>query len=500
MKKSHLITLVLVILSMLTSCSSGKLQIKDSIMAPENQLPPISGKWIIEESIESPYYRGVSDVKESLIGGEVLFHNSAVVVDRDYVLEPSFKYKNVNISDYLLYKYKISSDYLNLTEEEGEVISVSSNNQFFFEFIKYSEEEMIFFDEDRFYFLKKTVDEISKEEIDRYISVEHSLMRISNIEEVDALRSGVLLGIKSYDYDDMNQVDNWTYKTIWIRTNNRNLSSIYEMDDLLVPRKKGFWMVNVERNINDNNINDEIKAVEKRKFPEEYFDDIKLFSFEYGLEMDLASIEPSRIKNILYVGNDYISVEENELFNDKKALKTYPIDYLDNGKAIKISDILGDEGLKTFVEGAQAIMKSDTTMFLDEESFGLFRRNGYWIMKGRINYQIDGEEMYKDFNIKSIPPKELVNYDELIIPWNKIKSKIPEAIDAFTSPNEDIIIVVTRNNLQIYAIENSEISSKELGRVRLNSSDSIIMAEWSLGRYTGLWEDEVIRSQGTKIK
>lgn len=145
MKKSHLITLVLVILSMLTSCSSGKLQIKDSIMAPENQLPPISGKWIIEESIESPYYRGVSDVKESLIGGEVLFHNSAVVVDRDYVLEPSFKYKNVNISDYLLYKYKISSDYLNLTEEEGEVISVSSNNQFFFEFIKYSEEEMIFF-------------------------------------------------------------------------------------------------------------------------------------------------------------------------------------------------------------------------------------------------------------------------------------------------------------------------------------------------------------------
>lgn len=347
--------------------------------------------------------------------------------------------------------------------------------------------------------MKKTVDEISKEEIDRYISVEHSLMRISNIEEVDALRSGVLLGIKSYDYDDINQVDNWTYKTIWIRTNNRNLSSIYEMDDLLVPRKKGFWMVNVERNINDNNINDEIKAVEKRKYLEEYFDDIKLFSFEYGLEMDLASIEPSRIKNILYVGNDYISVEENELFNDKKALKTYPIDYLDNGKAIKISDILGDEGLKTFVEGAQAIMKSDTTMFLDEESFGLFRRNGYWIMKGRINYQIDGEEMYKDFNIKSIPPKELVNYDELIIPWNKIKSKIPEAIDAFTSPNEDIIIVVTRNNLQIYAIENSEISSKELGRVRLNSSDSIIMAEWSLGRYTGLWEDEVIRSQGTKL-
>lgn len=500
MKKSYLIIFLIALLGLLPSCSSGRLQIKDSIMAPENQLPSIEGKWIIENTVDSPYSRGVSDVKESLIGREVLFHKEAVVVDRDYVLEPTFKYKNVNIFDYLLYKYKTNPEYLDLTEEEGEVITVTSNNQFFYEFIKYSEDEMIFFDEDKFYFLRKSVDEISKEEIERYISIENNLMRISNIEEVDILRSGVLLGIKTYDYDDINQVDNWIYKTIWIRTNNRNLSSIYELDSLLVPRKKGFWMVEVERNSNNTNIVDEIKAVEKRKYPEEFFDNAGLFALEFGPEVDLASIEPSIIKNILYVGNDYISVEEMNLFNNRRALKTYPIDYIDNGKAIKISDILGDEGLRTFVEGAQGVMKSDTTMFLDEESFGLTRRNGYWIMKGRINYSTEGEELYKDFNIKTIPPKELVNYDELIIPWNKIKSKIPEAIDAFTSPNEDIIIVVTRNSLQIYSIEDNEISSKELGRVKLDSSDSIIMAEWSLGRYTTLWEEEVLRNQGVKIK
>lgn len=260
---------------MLTSCSNGKLQIKDSIIAPENQLPPISGKWTIEESIDSPYIKGVTDTKESLIGREVLFHNSGVVVDRDFVLEPTFKYKNVNLTDYLLYKYKVNPDYLNLSEKEVEVIAVSSNNQFFYEFIKYSEDEMFFFDEDKFYFLRKTVDEISKEEIERYISVEQNLMRISNIEEVDTLRSGILLGIKSYDYDEINQEDNWIYKTIWIRTNNRNLSSIYELDNLLVPRKRGFWMINVDRNTNNNSIIDEIKAVEKRKYPEEYVEDAK---------------------------------------------------------------------------------------------------------------------------------------------------------------------------------------------------------------------------------
>lgn len=500
MKKLYLTCLFLVLLFILTSCSSAKLQIKESITAPENQQPPISGKWTIEESIDSPYIRGVTDIKESLIGRDVLFHESAIVVDRDYVLEPSFKYKNVNISDYLLYKFKISPEYLDLNEQEVEVISVSSNNQFFYEFVKYSEDEMFFFHEDRFYFLKKAVDEISKEEVDRYISVEQNLMRISNIEEVDTLRSGVLLGIKSHDYDELNQEDTWTYKTIWIRTNNRNLSSVYEMDNLLVPRKKGFWMVNVERNSNNNRIVDEIKAIEKRKYPEEYIEDARLFSFGFDESIGLAAIEPSIIKNILYVGNDYISVEEIDLSNNRKSLKTYPIDYLDNGKAVKISDILGTEGLRNFLEGAQSIMKSDSGLYLDEESFGLFRRNGYWIMKGRINYNTDGEEVYRDFNIKTIPPKELVNYDELLISWNKIKSKIPEAIDAFTSPNEDVLIVVTRSNLQIYAIENKEISSKELGRIKLNSSDSIIMAEWSIGRYTNLWEEEVIRSEGIKIK
>ncbi|HEY8362067.1 MAG TPA: hypothetical protein VIK77_04210 [Tissierellaceae bacterium] len=498
MKKIYII-IFLILPLVLTSCSDGKFQIRANIVAPENQVPPISGKWAVEKSVDVPYRRGVSDDGDSLIGSEVLFHDSAVVVDKDYVLEPSFKYKNVKISDYLLYKYKISPEYLNLEDKEVEVISISSNNQFFYEFVKYSEDEMFFFNEDKFYFLKKTVDKISKEEIDRYITVEQNIMRISNIEEIDTLRSGVLLGIKSYVYDEINGEDNWTYKTIWIRTNNRTLSSIYEMDNLLVPRRKGFWMINVERSSNGSII-DKINAVEKRKYPEEYMEDVKLFSLNFNSEINFGSVEPSIIKNILYVGNDYISVEEINLNNNIRKLKTYPIDYLDNGKAVKISDILGNEGIKTFEDGARSIMKSDPNMFLDEENFGLFRRNGYWIMKGRINYTSNEDQLYKDFNIKVIPPKDLVNYDELLISWNKIKSKIPEAIDAFTSPNEDILIVVTRNSLQIYAIENKEILPKELGRIKLNNSDSIIMAEWSLGRYTTLWEEEVIQSGGTKIK
>ena len=156
--------------------------------------------------------------------------------------------------------------------------------------------------------------------------------------------------------------------------------------------------------------------------------------------------------------------------------------------------------MKVFRDGALNVLKSDPDILLNEESFGLVRRNGYWIMKGRINYELEEKELYKDYNIKTIPPKELVNYDELFIPWSKIKAKVPNAIDAFTSPNKDIIIIETRNNLLIYSIHENEISNNELGKIKKDSSETIIMAEWSSGRYTNLWEEEVLKNSPEMIK
>ncbi|MBU5426374.1 hypothetical protein KQI41_08090 [Tissierella pigra] len=492
MKKLYLIIISIILISLLSSCSISKFETKDKIKAPENKLPPLLGKWAIEKIIDE-------NEEVSTMDKEALFHESAVVIGENYALNPVYKLKNVNLSDYLLYKYKMSPEDLGLKEGEVQIITVFSNNQFFNEFIKYNDDEIVSFIQDKFYFFKKSVDKISKEEIHRYINVENSIMRTSNIEEVDTLRSGILLGIKSHFYDEESQKDNWSYKTLWIRTNNRNTASIYELKDLLLPRKKGFWLVNVNRENNNGAINDKINAVQKGKFKEEINDE-SFYSFRTAkISNDTNVIKPSILKNILYVGNDYISTETIEILSNKKTIQVYPIDSLNDEKAIKISDVIGEDGLKTFIEGAQGIIKANSNIGLNEESFGLSRRNGYWIMKGRINYISGDEELYKDYNIKTIPPKELVNYDNLIIPWNIIKSKVPEAIDAFTSPNEDIILIVTRNNILIYGIHDHDISQKEIGKIKLNSSDSVVMAEWAIGRYTMIWEDEVIKNGAENI-
>jgi hypothetical protein len=491
MKKLCLIIIAIILIFSLSSCSISKFDTKDKIKAPENKLPPLLGKWVVEKSIGGEYEDNTEE-ELSTLNKEALFHKSAAVIGEDFVLNPVYKLKNVSLSDYLLYKYKMSPEDLGLTEGKVQIITIFSDNQFFNEIIKYNDEEIVSFTHDRFYFFKKSVDQVSSEEIHRYINIEKSIMRNSNIEEVDTLRSGILLGIKTHFYDEESGKDNWSYKTLWIRTNNRNMASIYELKDLLLPRKKGFWLVDVNRE-NNGAINDEINAVQKGKFKEELND---LSASLYQMSKNSSY---SRLKNILYVGNDYISTETIDILDNRKTIQVYPIDYLKDEKAIKISDIIGDERLEAFIEGAQGIIKTSSNMELDEKSFGLSRRNGHWIMKGRINYISENEELYKDYNIKTIPPKELVNYDELAIPWNVIKSKVPEAIDAFSSPNEDIILIVTRNNVLIYEIHDHEISPKEIGKVKLNSSDSIVMAEWAAGRYTMIWEEEVIKNGAENI-
>jgi hypothetical protein len=499
MKKIIIVISVMVSILLLSSCSINKLEINDRIVAPENNIPPLQGKWIIERFVDSPYKDRKAGNTQDLTGKEALFHKEAIIVHDQHILEPSYKTRSVNISDYLLYKFKTEADYLGINEKDADIITVLGNDQYFYEFIKYNDDNMIIFLEDRFYFLRKIIDEISKEEIDRYISVEKNNLKTSSFSQIESLNSGVLLGIKKYNYNELDQVEEWNYETIWIKSNDKSITSSYKVENLLVPRKKGFWLIDMVRSNINGSLIDNIKATPKTKFEEE----IKLARGFYegndGIK-DKEKNEPPMLKNILYVGNDYISTEIIDKSTNRKTLQVYPIDYLEGGLPIMISDIVDSSDVKVFRDGALNILKSDPDLLLNEKSFGLMRRNGYWIMKGRINYQLEERELYKDYNIKTIPPKELVNYDELSIPWSKIKAKVPNATDAFTSPNKDIIIIETRNNLSIYSIHENEISNNELGKIKKDSSETIIMAEWSSGRYTNLWEEEVLKNSPETIK
>lgn len=492
MKKTLLILIVLNML-ILSACNISDTNIKEKISAPENNKPPILGKWEIKACLNE------SEEDDLYVGKEGLFHKEAVIIGDDYATEPSFKLKNVNTYDYLLYKYKTSPKNLDIHQDEIQIISILKDNQYFYELIKIDHNKLIVYIEDKFYLMERIIDEVSIDEINRYINIEKSKVRTFETMEEEKLQTGLLLGIKIPTYDEINDISHWEYKTIWINSKDRNITGLYELENLLVPRKNGFWMIDMEREIYQGAIKDKINAVPK--FAQDNSskeDDISIMSHpEEVPRLNTSSL----LKNILFVGNDYISIEKIDMkLNQKRTLEVYGLDNINDEKPIKLSDIIGPEGKQIFEEGAENILSLESAI-LNENNIALDRKNGYWVFKGRVNYKQNEEELYKDFNIKAIPPAEMVSFDEMAIPWNMLKSQIPQATDVYSSPNEEFIVVVTHSNLLIYPISNGEITSIEpLKRIPLPNNASIVMSEWSVGRYPDIWENEVIKNGGKTME
>lgn len=496
MRKLAILLFAILNILTLSGCNLSESNIGDKINTPDNNNIPIIGKWELNECIYGEEDKNQEDL---YLDEKGFFHKDAVVIGQDYVIKPNFKFKKVNTDDYLLYKYKIESEDLNLKNKEIEIISVSNDNQHFYEFIKINKNNLIVHINEKFYSMKKIDDHIDEDEIAKHIDDDKSMFRTFDDKKIDKSQTGILLGIKYPTYDEKNDTPQWNYKTIWINSKDRDIVSIYELDSLLLPRKNGFWSIDVERETDGESIIDNINL------------DSKLVSEDNSKkgnikneEKDIDKLENKKLqsilKNILFVGNDYISVENINLdLGAKRTLKIYTLDNLKDERPIKLSDIIGEEGEDIFNDGAENLLSLDSATF-NESNMGLSRKKGYWIFKGRVNYKKNNEELYKDFDIKAIPPKEMVSYDELSIPWNRIKMRIPQATDAFSSPNEDIIIVETRSALSIYPTSDGKISERSaIKRIDMPSQSSIIMSEWATGSYADIWEEEFIKNGGKSI-
>lgn len=494
MRKKLILMFFFIMMLLTTSCSMKSIELHDSIESPRNNNIPICGRWVFTDYKLNAISNMDEEKAQSYIGLEAIFHEEFVTIGDENCIQPSFRLKKVDVEGYLKYHYKIVPEILNLESGEIEVISVSGLEQFFYEFLKVSDDTILVNINGVFFTLKKTSDDVEFIQMDTLAHEGNVLMETAELTSEESIMTGVLLGLKSLDLENSQKgVEKWNYRTLFIRSVNREIVSIYEMENILLPRRTGFWKVKVDRQVVDGKINDNIIVYPLNKS----------IAVEEEDKLIIEAKLDSTIKNILYVGNDYISIENiHYRSRGERLLEFYPVDSIGKSKPLQILDVMGEMGREAFMEGFNREVLPDKEEYKnslidikpDEESFGLFRKNGHWIFNGRVNFIENGIYSYKNFNIKAIPPKEVVYYDELAIPWNKIKAKIPEALDAFTSPNEDILIVLTQNDIFIYTLEGDNISEKPMENIKLKPAEKVIMAEWAVGRYPKIWEDEFLKN------
>lgn len=490
-KKLSFLGLIFLALVILSSCSAENLEVTDSIAAPENIHPPLEGRWVIESYKIVDSSNMTEEAANTYLRRDVIIHQKLAAVGSNYSLEPSYKVKYVNSLDYLIYNYKINPKFLDIEKEEILVISASGGEQFFYEFIELGNERYAVNIDGVFFIIRKLSDEVSDEIIAEYYfqDKEQTSVGIVGGDVNSVENTGVLIGLKTPKEDG--QYPSWDYRTIFLRFKNRKLLGAYESDNLFLPRKNGFWNIEVVREDLGQTVYDVIANERIQKKP--------------SMSRTKKDGPNDGLKNILYINSNYISLETiTDLDGPVKSLEFYPLDNVNIGNPMKISDILGDKGRTSFLEGINndkalrdAKEKLNIGDFdIDEHNFGLFRRNGYWTLKGRVNI-VDanrGISENRDFYIKALMPDDIVSYDDMSIPWAAIKKKIPEADDAFISPNDDIIIIKNFSNLLVYSVEDGDIADIPLVKIALNPNDSVVMKEWAIGKYPTAWEEEFLKN------
>ena len=199
-------------------------------------------------------------------------------------------------------------------------------------------------------------------------------------------------------------------------------------------------------------------------------------------------------RRIRYIGNDYLSIEETVKqipisgggAREESRLYTVAVDGLPGLRAVTISDLAGDGAVRAMEQGKINLLQQlglEQTGPVDEENFSLARKMGYWIFNGRLSYPKDGVFVTADYNVDVIAPSHVVFYNKLNIPWPRVKNYIPGAVDIFTSPDRDLALVVTNNEILVYGMFQDNLSGQPLERIPLKEGEEVIMAEWALGQY-----------------
>lgn len=166
------------------------------------------------------------------------------------------------------------------------------------------------------------------------------------------------------------------------------------------------------------------------------------------------------------------------------------INLLDAQEKMKIEE-LSKKYNKTLVEGNLYSQKQ----VVEAKSLTLNRQNGRWQVQVPLfiesTHQGNGSSEkyiteYIDTDIKL--PKSITSYDSLCIDWNTIKQKIPQAKDAVSSPDKDMLAVLTPKELLIFLNPEKGIESPTVS-IPTKEDESIILNQWATGKYVEKWSN-----------
>ncbi|WP_071125671.1 hypothetical protein [Peptoniphilus lacydonensis] len=466
--------IVLILIIFLTGCSFLTPQ-GTNIERPEVGQPSLYGKWTITKFIYNKKINQDNFLFKDIIGEDLYFSNDKVLLANDYIEDVSYKTKYVKLSEYLYKKFNI--DYKNLGIEDGNVYTTyiydsNSNGDVYYEVIKTSDNTALLFDNGIMLEIKLVDNKIKNDEINNYIlSKKDDVLSRGNLFDYTGDK-GFLIGFKIRN--DLT-VPNWNYKTLYIKFSDLKLENVYEMNNIILPRKDRFSEISVQRESKGDETSDRVivKDFNNSKVKNKDLDIVKADTEELK--------EDNTLKTINFITNNFINIESLNRDTNERNLRIYRVDNLEDNKPLSYMDFLNEETLEHEGKKIEALKK-------DPYNVGIYRNNGFWKLKGRVNLE---NNKFNDFDLNLVLPYEVNKYNEINIPMSDIKNFKSNIKDGFVSPDSNFLITLENNFIRIYNIEDNKILPKPIFEREIGNEASTIMTEWATGRYSNIWQKEL---------
>lgn len=324
------------------------------------------------------------------------------------------------------------------------------------------------------------------------------LLLVAGLHEVRAQSTGFLLGLR-YDAEidrplpyyagDADSLKQAAYYTLYVTRVGHNVQVAFRSDDLLIPRQNGFVAAGSKRSVYNNWVEDFVWTASPGERPE--VPGIQAFNGE--------NCQGHREQILLFAGSEYLSLRQKTAGYCEGAphpwyfdnLAVVPIDSVDH-TGLDIDAVLGQRARRSFETMAAELIarESDDDAFVsppDPANWGIVRQNGQWVAIGRVDLsdQIAVADQH-DLVVSTDLPRRLVERNERAVPPQIVRRVAPDAVDYFTSPLRDFIVIMRRGRFSVHPLQGQTIGRRLL-EVSTREGATPVVARWSSGERVEQW-------------
>ncbi|HEY2824380.1 MAG TPA: hypothetical protein VGI83_02445 [Gemmatimonadales bacterium] len=293
--------------------------------------------------------------------------------------------------------------------------------------------------------------------------------------------AGVLLGVKT---------DDNTYRTLWLTVDGAAARLAAAGEGILVPRRDGFWWIEV------------LHYKEDPGGPE--IDTLMVGPTVNGRpKHDTIGVAPDCYAAIAitlrFVGTDHVSREthsETGCGPHPDAPSTWDMVSLPNARPFdslfSVAQHEAFERRRSFVRDSltRATKPEDCPATEPEPSWFVTRKPGRWGLSGGVWGPYVCGNPFDEFDAGIAPPRGAVGANDLVPEWAVIRRTVRNAVDAVSSPQHNVVVVVTASDSLLVYVATGTSLGRRLGA--FPGGGAVVMAQWAVGRFVSIWSEQVI--------